>query len=104
MCFTNPCFRGDLFLLKVNSSFHNNIIDMKINKKTSAGHLKINHEIFPEKPLPSKPEKIDLITPDINNDPTKPKPGSIEPGKNDPNRIKEPQINKVLNAKFRSNN
>ena len=48
------------------------------------------HEIFqhgiklhyPEKDIPAKP--------DVNPDPTKPKPGGNEPEKNDPTRIQEP--------------
>jgi len=60
---------------------------MKHNKNQLFGCPKENPEIFPEKPLPCKPEKIDPVPPDTNNDPTKPKPGTSEPDKNDPNRI-----------------
>lgn len=39
---------------------------------------------------PVKPEKDIPVKPDINPDPTKPKPGGNEPEKNDPTRITEP--------------
>lgn len=39
---------------------------------------------------PVKPEKDIPVKPDVNPDPTKPKPGGNEPEKNDPTRIEEP--------------
>lgn len=41
--------------------------------------------------LPNQPDKNVPLKPDINPDPTKPKPGGNEPEKNDPTRIVEPQ-------------
>jgi hypothetical protein len=41
-------------------------------------------------PGPMKPEKDIPVKPDINPDPTKPRPGGNEPNKNDPTRIEEP--------------
>ena len=42
-----------------------------------------------ENQQPVKPEKDIPVKPDINPDPTKPKPGGNEPEKNDPTRITE---------------
>jgi len=39
---------------------------------------------------PVEPEKDIPAKPDINPDPTRPKPGGNEPEKNDPTRITEP--------------
>lgn len=39
---------------------------------------------------PNNPEKEIPAKPDRNPDPTKPRPGGNEPGKNDPTRIQEP--------------
>jgi hypothetical protein len=39
---------------------------------------------------PVQPQKDIPANPDINPDPTKPKPGGNEPEKNDPTRIQEP--------------
>lgn len=36
------------------------------------------------------PERNIPVKPDINHDPTQPKPGGNEPEKNDPTRIEEP--------------
>jgi|GraSoiStandDraft_46_1057282.scaffolds.fasta_scaffold1614021_1 hypothetical protein len=41
-------------------------------------------------PGPVNPEKDIPVKPDINPDPTKPRPGGNEPNKNDPTRIEEP--------------
>jgi hypothetical protein len=39
---------------------------------------------------PVKPEKDIPVKPDVNPDPTRPKPGGNEPEKNDPTRIEQP--------------
>ncbi len=44
--------------------------------------IKQNNSVDPERNIPVKP--------DINPDPTQPKPGGNEPEKNDPTRIEEP--------------
>ena len=44
---------------------------------------------WPDNPLPNKPTTP--VKPDINPDPTIPRPGGNEPEKNDPTRIEEPQ-------------
>ena len=48
----------------------------------------INSNVNQEPPV--KPEKDIPVKPDVNPDPTKPKPGGNEPKKNDPTRIEEP--------------
>jgi hypothetical protein len=50
--------------------------------------MKINLKIG--KQNPNKPDKNIPVKPDINPDPTRPRPGGNEPDKNDPTRIDEP--------------
>jgi hypothetical protein len=70
-----------------NLNFHQG--ENKLNQP-SAGKERENPQINPGKPLPNKPEKNNPTKPDIENDPTKSRPGGNEPQKNDPTRIAEP--------------
>ena len=65
------------------------------NLSTSAGKERENPQVNPGNPLPNKPEKNNPTKPDIENDPTKSKPGGNEPQKIDPTRIAEPGQTKI---------